>query len=318
MNNGFYLWFLFLLIAMTIINLFLNSLIISQAVILYFIYLIAVTFHELGHLFWGKFIGMTFKKIFFGPIKITRKENVLKVSINKIFLFSNGQCYMFFDVENIKKSISLYYLGGVISNLFVCCICFIVNLHNNFSFIGYLGLFNFVITIATILPFDGNDGYSAFKVISGDYDVNNRVWLQNLYISNKKISEISSVEFDRLLSIFKLSNSTNDIFSSGILISLYYLEQKEIYRLQDHLESILVHLNSKVNLNVLKEVKTYIEAVEFLINLLSCKEKELPKKYKGGKRKLIEDTRYLKKNAEDDRIIEYICHVLAFHDMVLE
>lgn len=310
--------FLLLIVLFNIISYLLHLSIINEITIYYLLYLLAVFSHEVGHFIFGKMIGMELKSLYAGPLRIYKVNNNVKLKRNNIFSLSNGLCQMFkyIDKNQVSRKLSLYYLGGIFINLLLfISVIFTISIVPRFHFnkiSTIFGIINFVIALATLLPFEGNDGWMAFLLLKNDKRIRSKAWLQNIYISNVDIGDLTEVEINDLMEVFNTHKDLNDIFASGSLLALHFIKKSNYGLGKEYFMKIISIMNKQNKTNRI-EVKSYIEIIDFQLNLLFLlKENKDRINFKG-----FDENELIKKANEyyiatvDSRFREYIDIVLS-------
>lgn len=314
MNKFFnYTSFLLILILLNIIGFFLRLTIINEITLYYLLFLITVTFHEFGHFAFGKIIGMKLKSLYAGPIKICVMNNKIILKKNSIFSLSNGLCQMFkyIDKNEVSRSSSLYYLGGIFTNLLLFIPAILISrIEVDFYFrtvITTFGIINFVIALATSLPFEGNDGWMAFLLLKNDKNIKNKVWLQNIYVSDIDASELTETEIDNLFEVFNNHKDISDIFTCGSLIALHFIKNNDYSLGKDYFIKI-IHIMQKQNKTKSIEAKDYIEVIDFQLKLLTLLEEnaDIEMLSHSNKNELIKTAKEYQRVTIDNRFGEYI------------
>ncbi len=319
MNKFFnYTSFLLILILLNLISFSLRITIINEITLYYLLFLTAVTFHELGHFAFGKIIGMKLKSLYAGPIKICVVNNTVKLKENSIFALSNGLCQMFkcIDKNQVSRNFSLYYLGGIFTNLLLFIPAILISrIETEFYFktvITTFGIMNFVIALATSLPFEGNDGWMALLLLKNDKGIKNKVWLQNIYLSDIDASELTEVEIDNLFQVFNTHKDISDIFTCGSLLALHYIKNNNYGLGKDYFMEI-INIMKKQNKTNRMEAKSYIEVIDFQLKLLTLLEEntDIENFNDFDKSQLIKTAKEYQRATIDNRFREYIDTTLS-------
>ena len=117
--------------------------------------IVAVTVHELGHLFFGLVTGYSFSSFSVGPFNWYKQDGRIR------FTFSPkpvvGQCLMAPPKNKQNFEFILYNLGGVIFGVVPCLVLWIAILISDHSFLVLIGLgvallLNIVVVISNALP----------------------------------------------------------------------------------------------------------------------------------------------------------------------
>lgn len=113
--------------------------------------------HELGHLVTGLIQGFRFELFVVGPLGIKRKDNKIKVYLNKNLAYYGGVAAVLpvdDNPKNIKKFANVI-LAGPLSSLVLSIICLLFAYFFNFPgelFVFMAGFTSFGIFLATTIP----------------------------------------------------------------------------------------------------------------------------------------------------------------------
>lgn len=128
---------------------------------------IAILIHELGHCMWVKIFGATVTRINIG---IGDKVfSIGKLHINRGY-FQGGNFYYNNLNKPTKVRIIFILLGGVLANLIIFCVLFILHFYLSLNRYVYLfAIVNFYNTIFNLLPITVNgmnlDGKQIYNII---------------------------------------------------------------------------------------------------------------------------------------------------------
>ncbi len=284
--------------------------------LIYLLYLLSVAVHETGHMLFGYLIGMDLLKLYVGPIKLHKVNGKIKLNINNNFELSNGLCLMFMDSELFFKNrfLAHHYFGGVYLNALIAGILILIIQffpQNSDEFVKLFGLFNFVIALATLLPFEGNDGFAGWKLLQNDSKYKNKLWLQNIYASPKLVKDFNESEINLLQIIHKKSEEINELFSSSILLELNYLYLKEYQEVLYYLTTTFTKLEKEEKDKHLS--CQYQEVIEFQLSLLQIIiGKESGKLIINQSEEVLNRALQYYKICEDERIREYIKEIFVY------
>lgn len=143
-----------------------------------------VIIHELGHLIFGLLTGYRFLSFRIANVMIIKKNNKLSFC-NLSIVGTGGQCLMSPpEMKNGKLKNFLYNLGGVILNLIVSIIGFILisiisNPYINLFLVTFIlvGLYVIITNGIPIGSIINNDGYNAY-LLHKNKDAQRAFWLQ--------------------------------------------------------------------------------------------------------------------------------------------
>ncbi|SOC13397.1 peptidase M50-like protein [Ureibacillus xyleni] len=122
-------------------------------VLLFFTLLI----HELGHMLFGIWSGYRFNYLTVGPLTI-ENTNRFQIKINNSWFFVGGvaSCSpLSSNLATIASQHRRFVAGGPIFSIVIAIVSFLVGNSLNINWITYFGVFNFLIFLATIIPYQG-------------------------------------------------------------------------------------------------------------------------------------------------------------------
>lgn len=135
--------------------------------------ILAVAFHEAGHVLFGKICGFKFVKTKIFCFEIRRSGDKLRIGFVKIGEDPGDTEMAPVTTKNLKIKAILYSLGGILMNAaqMTAQICVLVTVKETpfvYAFIGTPYLVPAYLMIVNLLPvFKGSDGDVAFTLISG-------------------------------------------------------------------------------------------------------------------------------------------------------
>ncbi|MDU4936774.1 MAG: site-2 protease family protein, partial [Peptostreptococcaceae bacterium] len=140
-------------------------------------FFIQIILHEAGHLICGLLSGYEFVSFRVGSLTLVKEDG--KFSIKKFSIKgTGGQCLLMPKNDNYKEcSYILYNLGGILMNLIVSIIFFILYMVFKGNSYVYIALISMVITGILIFITNGvpmkisgvaNDGYNLVSIIKND------------------------------------------------------------------------------------------------------------------------------------------------------
>lgn len=113
--------------------------------------------HELGHVLFGIWSGYRFNYLTVGPLTIENTEQ-LRIKANDSWLLVGGvaSCSpVSSNLKSISQQHKLFVAGGPIFSFVLALFSLIVGITMDLKFITYLGIFNLLIFLVTILPYQG-------------------------------------------------------------------------------------------------------------------------------------------------------------------
>ncbi|REI25938.1 hypothetical protein DOS79_11950, partial [Staphylococcus felis] len=152
-NN--YFWLLFIILWIMILSFFEIGTVIKDILIFIIIYVVMIAIHEMGHLFFGKLFNL----------KTGMMSNIFGIFINGKWYFNTtiflalGYTVMYKNKDLKIKEYILFFLGGIIFNIFIICILF-SDLGKNIYYRDFFLISNIVIILMTSLPIEGTDLFS--------------------------------------------------------------------------------------------------------------------------------------------------------------
>lgn len=207
-------------------------------------YQVSIIIHEFGHLFFGLRSGYTFIAYQYLFITVYKKENRLRISINRNNLVA-GQCILKpVSIHETNFRYVAYNAGGYIFNfIFVAigiCIAFFTRGAVQLFFIVfslfnmYSGVYN-AIPSSRIIPSDGLNLKTAKQSKEAAYGLHCMMYLQSFFHENHTYQDL---DISILQMVETADRSNYFVAFIDICLADYYRELQEFDKVIDILESI--------------------------------------------------------------------------------
>lgn len=114
--------------------------------------------HELGHVLFGIWSGYKFNFLTVGPLTIEKTERLHMKPNDSWFLFGGvASCSpLSSDLTTIANQHKRFVAGGPLFSIVATIISLTLGLSMDIKFITYFGIFNFLIFLVTIFPYQGS------------------------------------------------------------------------------------------------------------------------------------------------------------------
>ena len=167
---------------------------------MYVIYFIVIILHEFGHYIFGKISGYRFSSFRVMNIVLIKIDG--KYKLKKMGLAGTAGQAIMIPPEGDKQPYILYNLGGIIFNLVMAIIAFIIYLNINNDYLKILVFMFMVLNIYTVLingiPFKllVNNDMQNIITFKNDKEAFNNFFdslkLQNMFVAGKRLKDISN------------------------------------------------------------------------------------------------------------------------------
>ncbi|NPC93159.1 M50 family metallopeptidase [Bacillus sp. WMMC1349] len=244
----------------------------------------SILLHELGHLIFGKVMGMKLNFMSAWFVLLTGHPN--KIKANHSLELSLGYTCMFYEDINLsknslKKALTLCYAGGPIISFICTAIAYSITSSIDFKIgmlddaITYFGILNFAIAICTIVPLSSeNDGGAIVNLYKSQNFFEN-FKIQNLYL-NKDLNKVFNehhIEFLNKIYHQKISVG-GDLLVITLLLISYYHSKKQYEKAAELLKKSLSTQQKNKNLN--NDLNFKILYFYYCIMQLNCQNRLTP------------------------------------------
>lgn len=191
---------------------------------------LAITVHELGHVFLGKLNG--FKFVFFvtGPFQFEKTRNGIKLTENKQWLLFGGVAMMTPPIEKqemMRKKIAWYTAGGPIFSFSFVVMSYLLYTLLSRDFFLLFTIMNIAIFIATIIPMKmgmKTDGYTLLTLLKSNEESSQLI--EEILISRELLSRKQPSEWNETyIQIAKQKTPCIGHLQFAMLIYYYQIEQ---------------------------------------------------------------------------------------------
>ncbi|WP_044640831.1 M50 family metallopeptidase [Risungbinella massiliensis] len=131
--------------------------------LMFMLWVVVVTIHELGHVLFGIYNGLNFQFFAVGPVLFQKEGNKIRILENKQWMYFGGVALLtppFFDIPNLSKKWSIMTLGGPLTSLVAAILSYLLYISIDHEYILFFSILHIMIFFATAIPIKSKTSFN--------------------------------------------------------------------------------------------------------------------------------------------------------------